>query len=250
MALMSEGSVAAKDNSKFLIPGAILVGALIIGVSLIIGLSRSSAPLPSTGGSPSVAVNVKNVKTAGDPYIGSASAPVEMAFWSDYQCPYCKAFEVGGVPQITIPAAMPDLVKQYVDTGKVKIVFKDFPFLGNDSITGAEYGRAVWHLYPAQYFAWRTAMYQAQDAEGDQGFGNASTIDQLIVTKFPQMDDAKIKTDIAANKSSYDAAMQADETEGQSFGIQGTPGFITGTTLIPGDEPLSAFTAAIDPQLK
>jgi protein-disulfide isomerase len=129
-------------------------------------------------------------------------------------------------------------------------VFKDFAFLGNDSITGAEYGRAVWHLYPDQYFAWRTAMYVAQDAEGDVGFGNATTIDALIKAQFPKMDDVAIKSDIAKNKSAYDAAMQADEAEGQSFGITGTPGFITGTTEIDGAQPFSAFQAVIDPQLK
>ena len=100
------------------------------------------------------------MKTAGDPYIGQANAPVVMAFWSDYQCPYCRAFEVGGVPQITTPAAFPDLVKNYVDTGKLKVVFKDFQFLGQNSIDDGEYARAIWALYPQQFFAWREAMYQ------------------------------------------------------------------------------------------
>lgn len=238
--------------SKLYVPGAIVIGALIIGVFLMIGLSHGGGAA-GTGGSPTVpaaAVNIKDVKTAGEPYVGQPNAPVVLAFWSDYQCPFCKAWEVGGVSGIPGPAVLPALMKQYVDTGKVKIVFKDFPFLGNDSNTAAEYGRAVWHLYPDQFFAWRTAMYAAQDQEGDQGFGNAATIDQLINTKFPQMNDGKIKADITANKSAYDAAMQADMQEGESFGIQGTPGFITGTTLIDGDQPLSAFSAAIDPQLK
>jgi protein-disulfide isomerase len=251
---MSEGtSHSHKNNSALLIPGSILLGAVIIGISLIIGLSHAgSATSAQVGGgtTPQQAVNVKDVKIAGEPYIGNANAPVTLAFWSDYQCPYCKAFEVGGIPQITIPAAMPDLVSTYVDTGKVKIVFKDFPFLGNDSITGAEYGRSIWHLYPTQYFAWRTAMYNAQDEEGDKGFGNAATIDQLIISKFPKMNDATIKADITANKAAYDAAMQADMQEGESFGITGTPGFITGQILLPGDEPFSTIAAAIDPQLK
>jgi protein-disulfide isomerase len=242
----------AWKNNPLIIPASILVGALIIGICLIIGLSahsNSAAPANQGTGTQAIAVNIKDVNVQNEPYIGTADAPVTIAFWSDFQCPYCKAFEIGGIPQITIPAALPDIVKTYVDTGKVKIVFKDFPILGNDSITAAEYGRAIWHLYPNQYFAWRTAMYQAQDQEGDQGFGNAATIDQLIQKKFPQMDDAKIKADITANKSAYDAAMQVDMKEGRSFGIQGTPGFITGTTLIPGDEAFSAFQSVIDPQL-
>lgn len=248
---MREGASIRLAKSPFLIPGSILLGALIIGVSFVIGLSRgSAAPAANTGQQVAQSVNVKDVKTAGEPYIGDANAKVTMAFWSDFQCPFCKAFEVGGVSGIPTPAAMPDLMTKYVNAGKLKIVFKDFPFLGKDSTTAAEYGRSVWKLYPGQYFAWRTAMYVAQDAEGDQGFGDAPSIDALIKAKFPQMDDSKIQADISANKSAYDAAVQADYDEGQKMGISGTPGFIVGTALISGAQPLSAFSAAIDPLLK
>lgn len=92
-------------------------------------------------------------------------------------------------------------------------------------------------------------MFKAQDAEGDQGFGDAASIDALI-KKISGLDVAKIKADIAANKAKYDSEIEADRTEGSSFGIQGTPGFITGKTLIPGAVELSTFTQAIDAQLK
>jgi protein-disulfide isomerase len=251
---MPEGT-PARDNSKLYIPAAIVIGALIIGISLVIGLSRglggvSALPPGESGKDPAAVVNIKDVKTAGDPYIGNANAPVVMAYWSDYQCPFCKAFEVGGVQGIQNPPVMPTLLTTYVQTGKLKIVFKDFPFLGKDSTTAAEYEHAIWELYPAQFYAWRTAMFKAQDQEGDQGFGNAATIDQLIGNKFPQMDDAKIKQTLAVNKAKYDAAIDADKQEGGSFGINGTPGFVTGTQLISGFESLATFTAAIDGQLK
>ena len=240
----------ARDYSNLYTPAAIVLAGILIGGGLMFGL-RGNSSAPATGATqPTVAVNIKDVKTAGEPYIGSADAPVTLAFWSDFQCPFCKAFEVGGVPQIPGAPALPDIVKNYVNAGKVKIVFKDFAFLGNDSITAGEYGRAIWHLYPDQYFAWRTAMYTAQDAEGDTGFGNAATIDALIKSQFAKMDDAAIKADITKNKTAYDAAMQADEAEGQSFGITGTPGFITGTQEIDGAQPFAAFQAVIDPQLK
>ena len=230
-----------------------MIGALIIGISLIIGLSHGASTAAADPGgqqAAAAAVNIQNVKTAGEPYIGNVNAPVVLAYWSDYQCPFCKAFEVGGVQGLSDPPVMPTLVANYVDTGKLKIVFKDFPFLGNDSITAAEYGRAIWDLYPSQFFAWRTAMFKAQDQEGDQGFGNAATIDQLIMDKFPQMDDAKVKQEIAANKAKYDAAINADKQEGGTFGVTGTPGFVTGTTFIGGFDKLVTFTAAIDAQLK
>jgi protein-disulfide isomerase len=243
-----------RDMSALYTPVAIIVAGALVGVGLFFGLSHQTGSAPQ-GGTPTVSVNIKDVKTDGDPYIGNKTAPVTIAFWADFQCPYCKAIEVGGVPQINdgpqgLKPAIPDIIKTYVDTGKVRIVFKDFPFLGNDSITGGEYARAVWKLYPDQYYAFRTAMFTAQDAEGDEGFGDEASIVKLIQSKLPRVDSAKVKADVASNKAAYDAAMDADRNEGASFGVQGTPGFITGTTLIPGAAPFSTFTAAIDPQLK
>jgi protein-disulfide isomerase len=245
-------SVTNRPMSNLYTPIAIIVAGALMAGGLFLGLSHNSGNVAPAGTQPAAASNadISKVKIAGEPFIGKVDAPVVMAFWSDFQCPYCKAFEVGGVPQIPTPAALPDILKKYVDTGKLKIVFKEFPFLGKDSITAGEYEHAIWNLYPDQYFPWRTAMYKAQDAEGDQGFGNAVTIDKLITTSFPTMNDAAIRADVAKNKPSYDAAMAASMQEGQGFGVQGTPGFIVGTTLIAGAEPLAAFTTAIDAELK
>ena len=228
-----------KDYSKLYIPGAIIIGAIIIGAFAMVGLSHQGAGTGAQAGTQQANVNIKDVKTDGDPYIGQKNAPVTLAYWSDYQCPFCKEFEL---------TTLPDIIKQYVDTGKVKVVFKDYPFLGNDSMTAAEYEHAIWKLYPEKFFVWREAMFNAQDAEGDQGFGDAASIDALIKT-IAGLDDAKIKADIAANKAAYDTAIDADRTEGTSFGVQGTPGFITGKTLIPGAVPFSQFQSAIDAQL-
>lgn len=236
-----------KDYSALYLPVAIIVAGALVAGGLYLGLSRGTT---SAGAQPAPQkVDVKDVKTDGEPFIGKADAPLTMAFWSDFQCPFCKAVEVGGVQGIPTAAALPDIISTYVDTGKLRIVFKDFVFLGQDSVTAAEYEHAIWELYPDKYFAWRTAMYKAQDEEGDQGFGDAASIDKLNAT-IPGIDAAKVKALVAQKKSQYDALAQADTAEGQKFGIQGTPGFIIGTQSIDGAQPLSAFTAAIDSQLK
>lgn len=240
--------VAAQDYSALYLPAAIVIAGLMIAVGLFFGLSHGGASQAAAAGAPKQ-VNVKDVKIDGEPYIGKKDAPLTMAFWSDFQCPFCKAVEVGGIPQIPVKPTFPVLLEKYVNTGKLKIVFKDYAFLGNDSITAAEYGRATWDLYPNIYLTWRTKMYEAQDEEGDQGFGDAASIDALI-KKIPGLDDAKIKAQIAAKKAQYDAAIAADQQEGASFGIQGTPGTIVGTKSVDGAQDPSVFTAAIDSQLK
>ena len=240
-----------RDRSALYTPIAIIIAGIFVAGGLFLGLSHNSGAIATTNGiqAAAPAVNIANVKTAGEPYVGQANAPVVMAFWSDYQCPYCRAFEVGGIPQITTPAAFPDLVKDYVDTGKLKVIFKDFQFLGQDSIDDGEYARSIWNLYPQQFFAWREAMYNNQPEENSLSeAANKAHIEQVTKT-ISGISLAAVEADIAKNKSTYDAEMSADEQEGEADGIQGTPGFIIGTTLISGAEPLSSFTAAINAQL-
>lgn len=221
-------------TNKYFLPAAVVIAGLFIAGAVMWSGGRT----PTTGGTgpnPSAKVDIKNVKTDGDPFIGDASAPVTMAFWSDFQCPFCKKFELTTLPQI---------IKDYVDTGKAKVVFMDFVFLGSDSVAAALYNRSVWKLYPAQYFAWRTAMYEAQDEEGDQGFGDASSIDKLNAT-IAGIDAAKVAADVAANAATYQAEVDADRAEGQKIGVNATPSLIVGKTLIQGAYPYATFKEAI-----
>lgn len=208
---------------KYLTPLAVLVGALIIGGALFFG-HGSAAPATQATGTATAAVNVKDVKTTNEPMIGSPSAPVELAVWFDYQCPFCKQFDTTVLPQ---------LYTNYVKTGKLKIVFKDFQFLGNDSTTAALFARAVWSVYPDQFYTWYQAVFNAQDQEGDQGFGDLPTIETLTKS-LPGFDVAKIEANMNANKTKYQTAITADRSEGATFGVNGTPSAVLGTQLLEG----------------
>ena len=192
-----------ETSNKYFLPIAVVVAGLFIAGAVMWNDARP-AQAPGTGstGSPQAAqkVDIKNVKIDGDPFIGQANAPVTIALWGDYQCPFCKRFEVETLPQI---------IKNYVDAGKVKVVFMDFTFLGSDSTTAALYSRSVWKLYPSQYFAWRTAIYTAQDEEGNVGFGNAASIDTLNAT-IVGIDAAKVAADVKMNKSVYQETLDAE----------------------------------------
>ncbi|MBI4080011.1 thioredoxin domain-containing protein, partial [Candidatus Kaiserbacteria bacterium] len=141
----------------------------------------------------------------------------------------------------------PTLVKDYVETGKLKIVFKDYAFLGPDSETAALYKHAVWDLYPDKFYEWHEAMFVAQDEENG-GFGDETSI-LALTRKISGLDADALKAKVADNRDAYLAFIEEDRAEGAKFGIQGTPGVITGKTLIPGADELSTFKAAIDAQL-
>src|SRR3989344_6054331 len=81
--------------------------------------SPSPSPSPAPSGLPTgiATVNAKELADD-DPYLGNKDAKVVMIEFSDYQCPYCARFEEG---------AYVDIKKNYIDTGKVKFVYRDFP---------------------------------------------------------------------------------------------------------------------------
>lgn len=255
-------------TSPFLIPLSIVVSAIIIALGLFFGLRTSSSNTAATaqGGTQqaeqlnttpdAIKATLKPVETAyvdqslTGQYpiiIGHADAPVTMHYWYDYQCPFCKAVDVGH-PQIPIKPSMAMIIDTYVDTGKVKIEYDSFPFLGNDSITAAEYAHAVWMLYPDKFYEWHTDMMRAQDAEGDTGFGNAKTIDMLI-NLISGMDDSKVTQYIAANKDAIDAQIAKEQKQGSSKGVTGTPGFLIGTAFSDGAMGPDDFVKAIKSQL-
>ena len=65
----------------------------------------------------------------GSPMIGSPSAPITILEWGDYQCTFCFRFH---------ESSLKILENEYIDSGKVNLVFKDFPLNGPDSILAAE----------------------------------------------------------------------------------------------------------------
>lgn len=226
---------------KLAVPIAIIIaGALIAGAVYFASTGRS----PTGAISPSQvqpSADIKDVKiTRDDPTVGNASASVTMAYWADYQCPFCKQFET---------AVLPTLLTRYVKAGKLRIVFKDFPFLGEDSTTAALYKHAVWELYPDKFPAWNEAMFDAQDAEQDQGFGDEDSVLKLT-SSIPGIDAGRVKAKVREKRGEYMEIINAGRDEGTALGVQGTPAFIVGTQLIAGAQPLTSFTSVIDTLLR
>ena len=221
------------------VPMAILLAGFVIAVAVMF----SSRGLPQTAQTPSpvptdtaASLDARQVNTKDEPIVGNADAPLTMAYWSDYQCPFCRQFET---------TVLPTLLKTYVDTGKMKIIFKDFAFLGPDSTTAGLLAEAIWHLYPKDFLAWNQMMFENQGTE-NAGWATQDKLLSMIKAKFPDMDTQKLVQDIAQNKTAYMQHLADDETEAQKYNITGTPGFIVGTQQVAGAEPLDYFTQVID----
>jgi protein-disulfide isomerase len=175
-----------------------------------------------------------------DPFIGSPDAPLVLVEFSDYQCPFCAKFFRNTLPRIK---------KEYIDTGKVKYVFKDFPLkFHKQAQKAAEAAHCAGE--EGQYWELHDILFenQARLAKGDL-MDHARKLG-LNVEAFERcLDDNRfadgIKKDMEAGK--------------KDSGVTGTPSFVLGRVndrgevegeIIRGARPYEAFKDGIDALLK
>lgn len=182
--------------------------------------------------------DISKVKVAGEPFYGNQNAPVTIAVWTDYQCPFCQKLEQESITKI---------ISDYVNSGKVKIVFKDWAFLGQDSQSAGIFGRAVWEASPDKFYKWHKAMFDNQGQE-NSGWATKAKMDSLATSV--GIDASKVDQLVAQKTTEYQKMIDDDKAEGTSFGINGTPGTIVDHQLIVGSQPYPTFKSAIDALLK
>ncbi len=88
---------------------------------------------------------------SGDVILGDANAPVTIIEYGDYQCPFCGRF---------FSEVEPLIRSQYIQTGKAKMVFRNYPFLGPESDAAAEAAECA--KDQGQYWAYHDALYSAK----------------------------------------------------------------------------------------
>lgn len=222
---------------------AVLVGALIIGGAFFFGQGGERA---APGTEQAIEVDIKDIDVDSSPIVGQKNAPVAIAVWFDYQCPFCKQFELNTLSQV---------YSEYVTAGKVKIVYKDFQFLDTysktdrkeDSKSAALFGRAVYEAYPDRFYDWFGAMAESQDDEF-AGFGDFKSIEALTRT-IEGIDTDRVLALIESKRAEYETAIAADYAEGQALGINGTPSAVIGTTMLSGAQTYDTVKALIEAEL-
>lgn len=172
-----------------------------------------------------------------DAFMGDENAPVTIVEFSDYQCPFCQRHFKQTLPQIK---------KDYIDTGKVKYVFRDFPLSfhtdAKKAATAADCAREQGN--DDTYFQMNNKIYSGTTSSLSDAtlIGYATDID---------LDVADFKVCLSSGK--YDAEVDADMAAGSSFGVTGTPGFIItdgeSSKLVSGAQPFAAFKSEIDKRL-
>ena len=171
----------------------------------------------------------------GSPVLGSPSAPVTIIEFGDYQCPNCKSWFLN---------TKPDIVTNYIDTGKANLIFVDIAFLGKDSIPAA---RATYCAEEqGQYWDYHEFLYSNQMTI-DNGWANIDSLKGYASNLGLDMDLFVICID----SEKYNERVQFNTDESTKNGITGTPTFfIVGPQgqqeIIMGPQPFSVFEKIID----
>ncbi|NCN82662.1 MAG: thioredoxin domain-containing protein [Candidatus Pacebacteria bacterium] len=194
----------------------------------------AAAPVQATTGTASV---------DDDAVLGDKNAPVTIIEFSDYECPFCKRH---------YDETHVKLVEKYIDTGKAKLVFRDFPLSFHDPMATKE----------------AIAANCAKEQGGDSGYyAFHDEIFKRTTSNGTGLDDAKIQTiasDLGLNIGAFTSCLsnpkmaeevQKDLADGAAAGASGTPSFIIGKStkdgviegdLVVGAQPLVTFETLID----
>ena len=176
--------------------------------------------------------------TSGSPVLGSASAPITIVEFGDYQCEACYHWYHN---------TRADIIDNYIETGKVNLVFMDLPFLGRDSITAAQ------ATYCAddqgKYWEYHETLYNFQEAI-DNGWASK---DRLVSFAF-NLDMNMDEFNDCMDSSKYAKRVKANYDESQRFGAEATPTFLIispdgNMKKITSAQPYSVFSQVIEPML-
>lgn len=220
-----------------IIAGVMVAGAIIWKGNLGGGTGDSSASsnLNSTNDNKEDAPKrtKEDVKIEGegdDPVLGDPNAPVSMVIFGDFQCHFCRKLELEVKPLI---------IEKYVKTGKLKIIARDFPFLGKNSALAATAGNCA--LEQDKYWEFSDYLHKAQDAEEIISVNSDTLKESAKKLKLKESDFNK-----CLDSEKYLNEVKKDFEDGKLLGIEGTPTTFINNERIDGAEPYEEFEKVID----
>jgi len=245
-----EETFTVKKSTAWMIVSFVFIGLFIASV-LTSGFRGSNsditgnpviAPQGNQGNDPNGNGVINSINLDDDPKVGSKNAKINFIEFSDFQCPFCRRFYEDSLIQ---------LEKEYIDTGKILFVFKDFPLPfhegAQDYAESAECAneQGKWKEMHDKIF-----NEQAKSGQGTVPYPGKATVKQWA--KEIKLDSEKF--DSCFDSGKYAQEVQKDLSDGESYGVSGTPSFFvgndkTGYTQIVGAQPYPAIKQVIDEAL-
>ena len=181
----------------------------------------------------------QDVSIKGAPFLGSANAKVTLVEFTDYQCSFCRRHFTNVMPRIR---------KEYVDTGKLKYVMRQFPLVNIHSRATKASEAALCAGDQGKYWEVHTRIFNNQRKLSDADLLAHAEAEGLDTVTFEAcLDDGK-----------YTEQVKSDTSDGSKAGVRGTPSFVLGLTdrakpdkirateFIRGAQAFDTFKAKID----
>jgi protein-disulfide isomerase len=156
------------------------------------------------------------------PATGNLDGDINIVEWFDYNCPYCRKIA-------------PEIQQVVQDDGKVRLVLKDWPILGEVSKVAARMALAA--KYQGKYMAAHEALI------GVSSRLTEPRIRELLAGAGIDMD--RLNRDATANAKAIDTILARNHDQAVAFGFRGTPSFIVGKFRVPGILTMAEFEMVI-----
>lgn len=212
----------ALTRSRRIPPLAWAVGGAIVVVVVLIALNATRSGEANREG---IVAQARS--------LGRADAPVVLTEFSDFQCPFCARFAIDTEPQIIEP---------YVKTGKVRLEYKHFIVVGEESWWAAEAAECA--AEQGRFWEYHDLLFRRQGGENIGTFAKVKL--KGLATELKLDRDA---FDKCLDSDIYKARVEADIAEGRALGVQSTPSFFVNKRAIVGAQPFSAFRNVIEQEL-
>ena len=167
------------------------------------------------------------------PVRGTADAPVTIVEYGDFQCPSCGAFARN---------TEAELIRRYIDTGKARLVWKNFAWIGDESKRAAQAAACAGDQ--GKFWEYHDYLYAHQRGENTGYLTNAN-----LKTFASALSLDRTPFDVCLDSGRYKAVVDNDGSEVRRLGLTGTPTFVINGTRVVGAQPFSVFAAVIDQKL-
>jgi protein-disulfide isomerase len=169
-------------------------------------------------------------RDAGDPLaLGEVDAPVLMIEWADFQCPFCASFARDTKPEL----------QPYIDDGTLRIEWRDFPILGDESWTAALATRAA-----GEQDAFWPMHDEIFSEDRDRNAGELARGPLVDMAADLGLDTERFERDL--DDPALREAVEQDLRIGQQLGITGTPAFLINGQVVIGGQPAEVFIEAVE----
>lgn len=217
--------------NKYLIPGAIVLAGAVIAVAVIYSVNNPSPK--NAGKGETAAIAALPAVTSNDFVLGEANAPVTIVEYGDFQCPFCGKF---------FKDTESVLRENYIKTGKVKFIYRDFAFLGQESLWSANAARCAGEQ--GKFWQYHDYLFNNQRGENQNAFSKNNLKSFAAALS---LDKEKFNACLDTDK--YSEEIKKETKAGGEAGVQGTPANFINGTLYVGALPTATFTQIIDTEL-